>query len=105
MVVLDLKLENGKYLAMSDLNGIEFKQKNQISDTINFNQSEKSKQNSSVATTDITQNHESLAVQINLSKKNRPLNENYYNMQKSREDSIISQKDKRSQLVADHNDK
>jgi hypothetical protein len=37
MVVLDLKLDNGKYLAMSNQNGIEFKQKNQISETINFN--------------------------------------------------------------------
>ena len=37
MVVLDLKLDNGKYLTMSSQNGIEFKQKNLISETINFN--------------------------------------------------------------------
>jgi hypothetical protein len=45
---------------------------------------------SSVANTDATSNHDNLAIQINLSKKNRPLNENPYDINKLRESSIIS---------------
>lgn len=45
---------------------------------------------SSVANTDATSNHDHLAIQINLSKKNRPLNENLIDINKLRESSIAS---------------
>ena len=45
---------------------------------------------SSVANTDATSNHDNLAIQINLSKKNRPLNENLFDLNKLRESSIAS---------------
>lgn len=45
---------------------------------------------SSVANTDVTSNQDNLAIQINLSKQNRPLNENLYDINKLRENSIAS---------------
>jgi len=45
---------------------------------------------SSVANNDANSNHDNLAIQINLSKKNRPLNENLIDINKLRESSIVS---------------